>query len=468
MTRYIKTGVALSLALLGAACDSFIQGPGLTENPNSPTQATMTQQLVAVQANMFTRLEGQLARNSAIYTQQVIGTFNQQLQYGTQYNFPETEVSPHMSGFYTGGGLVGLRKVQADANAADDKLIEGIAKVWEGYAMGTATSIWGDLPYSEALQQDILTPKLDAQQDIYTAVQKLFDDGLTLLAAAPTTGNCDPADLIYCATPGTRALQVSRWIAATNTLKARFYLHLVERQGNTAYQAALAAATNGIAEAPTSVTQAMHGQAPGDFRSFHGNTLDDGNIWAQFLTSRQDIAAGNVLVALLKARSDPRLTAYFDANTSGTVIGVDQNARVVGTGAASVINVSVRRSLTFRQPLVTWAENQLILAEAKFKLGDLPGALANTNNVRRAVGLTDLATITFDDVMAEKYIAQFQNIDVWSDYKRTCYPTLTPFGTRTEVIGRLLYGSAERNANPNIPLASNQPARNWDDPNAYP
>ena len=82
----------------------------------------------------------------------------------------------------------------------------------------------------------------------------------------------------------------------------------------------------------------------------------------------------------------------------------------------------------------------------------------------------------FTDVMLEKYIAMYQNPDVWSDYKRTCLPVLTPFGTATEVPGRLPYSSTERTANPNIPLPSAFPAgttavsqlRNWNDPNACP
>ena len=468
MNRYLKAGVVLSLALSGAACNDFLTGPGLTENPNSPTEATMTQMLVAVQSNMFTRLEGQLARNATIYTQQVIGAFNQQLTYATQYQVVEGDISGQMSAFYTGAGLVGLRKVQAFARESDDKFIEGIAKIWEGFAFGMATSMWGDLPYSEANNAEILTPKLDAQQEIYTAVQQRIDEGIVLLQGAPTTGTCDPADLIYCASTTTRANQISRWVAAANTMKARFYLHLVERNGNAAYQLALTAATKGILEAPTSATQAMHGQAPGDFRAFHGTTTDDGNIWAQFLNQRQDIVAGNVMVSLLTSRNDPRIAAYFDANSQGNYRGMDENVKVVGTGAASVVNASVRRAYAFRQPILTWAENQLILAEAKFKLTGADAALPHVNAVRVAAGMPALVSVTFDDVMLEKYIAQFQNIDTWNDFKRTCIPLLKPYGTVAAVPGRLPYGSAERTNNPNLPLPSAAPARNWNDPTACP
>jgi hypothetical protein len=65
--------------------------------------------------------------------------------------------------------------------------------------------------------------------------------------------------------------------------------------------------------------------------------------------------------------------------------------------------------------------------------------------------------------MEEKYVALFQNTEVWNDYRRTCYPNLTPaFGTF--IPARLVYGTDERRANPNIPTPSQQPRRNQDDP----
>jgi SusD/RagB-like outer membrane lipoprotein len=475
MNRFFRTGVVLPLALIGAACSDFLQGKGLTEDPNNPTVATATQQLIALQANMATRLEGQIARNASVYTQQVIGTNNQQLTYATQYGITEADIGQNFTGFWTGAGLVAMRNVQAYGQA-NDQFFLGIGKVWEGFAFGMAASVWGDIPYREANDAAILTPALDPQQQIYADVQTRLDEGIAALQAAPTTGNCEPADLIYCATTVTRAVQIQRWIAAARTMKARFYLHLVERNGNAAYTLALAQAAQGIGEAPTNATQAMHGQAPGDFRTFHGSTLDvDGNIWAEFLTARAgDIAAANTMVAALNSRSDPRLAAYYSPNSNGAFVGVDQNNVVVGTGPASAVNLPVRRALTFRQPILTWTENQLIRAEAEFALNGSAAALPFLNAVRTSVGLAALpGPITMTDIMTEKWIAQYQNIDVWNDYKRTCIPTLARYGTAAEIPGRLPYASAERNANPNIPLPSAYPAgttgasalRNWNDPN---
>jgi hypothetical protein len=476
MKRWIKGPIVFSLAFVLAGCDDYIQGPGLTVNPNSATTGTAKQQLIAHQARMSTLLEGQLARTAAIYTQQLSGPNNQQLQVA-QYLYGELDYSGFWNGVYSGGGLRAIRNVQDLAAGSNDNLMLGIAKIWEGLLMGTATSIWGDIPYSEALT-DVLTPKLDPQQEVYAQVQARLDEGIAALQAAGVAGAAETADLVYCATAGcSRAQQVARWTAAAWTLKARFHLDLVERNGNAAYQAALAAAERGILEAPASVTQALHGQGPGDFRTFHGNTQDvDANIWAGFLSQRGgDIRAGAALVDLLKDRNDPRLEAYFAANATGGFFGLDRNNATTG-GAASEINTAVRRQFSFRQPVVTWAENQMILAEAKFALQGAAAALPHVNAVRASVGMPAAASVTFTDVMHEKYIVMFQNIAAWSDYRRTCLPRLTPNGSAAEIPGRIPYGAAERTNNPNIPLPSAFPAgtsgasnlRNWNDPAACP
>jgi len=475
MRRHTTIAAGLALALGVAGCDDFLTGPGLTENPNAPLTPTSRQLLAASQAAHFNLQEGQLARLSSIYMQHVTGTNNQQLNWGTQYAVTEQDITARFNQFYNGGGLVDHRKVQELARQEGDAKLEGVARIMEALLMGTATSIWGDIPYREAAT-GIATPKLDPQEQVYQDLQKALDDGIALLGGAgvgPTT-----FDHVYGG-------NVERWRRAAYTLKARYHLHTAERLGTPAYQAALAAAGQGINEAPTSVAQATHGQAPGDFRALHGGTVTDGNLWAQFLNSRQDIVAGGAMVQLLSSRSgDPRLAGYFDpapavaasANCAGYAEGyrgADHFGRFVPApcAGASPVDAETRRAYPFRQPIVTWAENQLIMAEALVALNRAGDATPHVNNVRRAVGMGDLPSpVTLEQVMQEKYIVMFQNIESWSDYRRTCFPRLTPGGTVASparaIPGRLPYGSAERLNNPdNIKPPSEYGERNWNDPN---
>ena len=84
--------------------------------------------------------------------------------------------------------------------------------------MGTATSLWGDIPYSEfKVDGSNLTPTFDSQQSVYTAIQNLLDDAISNLE---NSGEI-PADkdIYYGGNP-------SSWIKLAHSLKARYYLHL--------------------------------------------------------------------------------------------------------------------------------------------------------------------------------------------------------------------------------------------------
>ena len=75
-----------------------------------------------------------------------------------------------------------------------------------------------------------------------------------------------------------------------------------------------------------------------------------------------------------------------------------------------------------------WSELRAsdIIAEAVFQGGDVPGAATALNTVRARYSKPAITTPTLNDIMTEKYIALFQNPEVWNDYKRTCLPLLTP------------------------------------------
>jgi Starch-binding associating with outer membrane len=461
-TMRLTTIAALVAAPLGG-CHDFLTGDALTTNPNNPTAASAIQLFVAAQVSLFNQQEGQLARLATMYTQQLSGTNNQQRDYGSSYLLTEGDVAPFWNQTYTGGGLVDLRRVQAAAKEAGDARTQGMAMVLEALRIGTATSLWGDIPYSQAVADEV-HPTLDAQQQIYATLQVKLDSAIALLAGAgPGPGG---ADLIFNG-------NVGRWTRVAYTLQARYHMHTAERLDQTAYQAALAAAQKGINEAPTSAAQAINGQAPGDLLAVHGNTVNDGNIWSQFLANRADMTANQQFIALLQRRSDPRLAAYFDPAGNGQYQGANQFG-VVPSSGASVVDVATRRQFVFQQPIVTWTETQLIMAEALFRLGQADASLQRVNAVRQAAGLPALAgPVTLDQIAEEKYVGLFQNIEAYSDWRRLCYPRLTPGGqggtpAASGIPARLPYPVGERNANPNIPAPGAAPQRNWDDPNPCP
>jgi hypothetical protein len=86
-------------------------------------------------------------------------------------------------------------------------------------------------------------------------------------------------------------------------------------------------------------------------RSWHGNTLDDGNIWSQFNEARTDLAANERFVNVLKARNDPRLERWFQPEAAdGVIYGADRFGNLTAAGAAGTLNRVTRVPRVFRQP----------------------------------------------------------------------------------------------------------------------
>jgi hypothetical protein len=142
----------------------------------------------------------------------------------------------------------------------------------------------------------------------------------------------------------------------------------------------------------------------------------------------------------------------------------------------------------FDFPVLTCYENNFIIAEAQSALGDDAAARTALDNALSCVedrwadlgGSVDLTlskdvndamagTDLFNEIMDQKYMAMFLNRTIWSDYKRTCRPAITPFDYPNQgVPGRFRYAQSERESNSNIPDAANQPLRNDNDPAACP
>jgi len=437
---------ALLPAVILAGCSDWLSGNDLTQNPNSPQVATPTTLLVAVEVGQTIVQTGDLARLFSMWMQQMGGTDRQYLSYGL-YQYDEDAFSADWTGIYTGGGLADIRSLEVQSLAAGDSVFAGIGLTIEGLTMGTAADVWGDVPYSQAVDSTITTPALDPQQTVYATVQAKLDTAILYLACTGVT----------CVGPGTVDLwyggDAAIWTELAHTLKARYYLHVAEVDP-TAY--ALAAA-----QAAVGLSTPDH-----DLRTYHSTDPNEENIWYQFMVEQRSgyISAGEYLVNLLTSTADPRLAAYFAPNSDGAIVGAPPGG---GTQEFSSLS-DTRLTPDFRQPVVTYAENELILAEAALQSGDAGTALAAYNAERTSQGVPTAAAVTLTDIITEKYIALFQNIEVWNDYKRTCIPAIVP-ASPGGIPGRLLYPlSAERNANPNIPAPAAQPAHNWNDPNPCP
>jgi starch-binding outer membrane protein, SusD/RagB family len=477
MRRLLMFSLAVSLTgFATSGCSNFLSSDKVKLDPNNPSTATADQLFIAVQAGQFAQQEGIIALIGCLWIQQCTGTSNF-LQTLEKYDIgSEDTPSAAFSSIYEGGGLVDIRQIKAAEAAAGDLQYLGIAQVWEALTISVAADIYGDVPYREAAG-GIGTPQLDPQAQVYSDLQTLLTQAITNLGGAgPGPG---PLDLVY----GGNA---SKWIDAAYTLKARLYMHTAETGAGFD-----ATALN------NAVTNALLGIKVGnDFKSKHTSQPGEDNLWFQFSDRSgfgQYVVAGQNLADLMNTRNDPRRAEYFGPANPGPGFGGQGPPPGNTTSPAGVSPLTgTRNSPTFSQPIVTYIENQLILAEAYYRLdGNATRAQAPFDAARASVpGLPPKVIASINDIMEEKHVAMFQNIEVWNDYKRSCYPAIAPiqppeapatFGG--DVPGRLYYGTTEQNANPNVPersvqnqfggnVVSTPPAnagfRNPNDPNPCP
>jgi hypothetical protein len=301
--------------------------------------------------------------------------------------------------------------------------------------MGTGASMFGDLTYSHALKNE-LAPPLDPQLDIYDSVQVVLDAAIANLSrTGPTNFGAGDADLAYGGDP-------AQWTKLAHTLKARFLMHTAEVDPSV-YPTVLSEANQGLA-------------SPDDnFNAIFSGNANEQNFWYQFAVVQRPgyLVPDTSFVKLLQSRNDPRLHEFFNADLTDL--------------ADSLVEPN------HTQPLVTVNETLLLAAEAAQRTGDEATALTKLNEARALAGLGPESGLTgrplLNEILLEEYIADFQNIEAWNLYKRTCTPNLLPTNpsaavTAGKVPARFPYDAAERNTNSNIPPLGSQPKRNANDP----
>jgi len=251
-------------------------------------------------------------------------------------------------------------------------------------------------------------------------------------------------------------------------------MHTAKTPGDTTYSNAI------LTSVISAATLGIQSSA-GDFKPLHNNQPGQQNLFYSFQFSRAgDVEPAATHINLVKQAGEAGLLPTYyvpGVGASGSYFGaaagsnVDPVAGISNQDSISTFEVTTDPSAEW--PFASYAENQMLLAEAQYRTGATGAAITTLNNYRATVGASALAPTTWhilEDILREKFVHSFFNMEPWNDYVRTCYPnTPQPIGvnpTANYVPARLPVADDEQSSNPNVPA---QPAGNPPNPNfTYP
>lgn len=341
--------IAIASVFLLSACEDILKD--VNDNPNQIVPDDIEARLFLTGA-MLANSSGQaghMNRTSGLFTGQLVGfTSLYSNIYG--YSISTAESVSTWRAFYV-GVIPNVRYIRE--KLPNDDLMQGIAKVLEANAVGTAASIFGDVPYSE-IATNISDPVFDDQITVLQAMDALLDDAIVDLSTA--TSRTLDEDIYFEG-------DASSWLQAAYTLKARYLLMRKD------YSGAMAAARNGIASADGNMMYMPRGDASvteGDKNLFWeilagartGDIGNNGSYMMQLLDNTSGVYRGN-------AKTDE--SARFGYYT------IDENSAAGNQGIIEQFEP---------QNLATYQENQLTLAECAARIGTFDEALGYLNDYR--------------------------------------------------------------------------------------
>ena len=205
-----------------------------------------------------------------------------------------------------------LRNIDEFYNKSDDSELDfhkGVALVLEAYTFGFIADLWGDAPYSAALNgeaggEENLKPVFDAQEDIYLGILADLETANTLLSQDENaySGIIPSQDVLYGG-------NVSKWRKFANSLALRYYMRLSEKEPGIAEQGINNITSNPvnyplITDASDDANVSYIGASPSD--SWPTNTVFDQSTTGSYF--RVKMCA--TLVEAMQALNDPRLAIW--------------------------------------------------------------------------------------------------------------------------------------------------------------
>lgn len=395
------------------------------------------------------------------------GDFSENWGSSNLYNISTNIIGNGWKVYYSTAGF-NLKQAIKAAESAKPVNNNGAAqcKIVLAQILFEATSLFGDVPYSEAYDIDKFPyPKYDGQKDVLESLLKLLDEANAQIDVASTEKIGD-YDVFYSG-------DMSKWKKLANSIKFKILLTMVDKDPSKA------AAIGALAQAPGS----MIASAAENFRVLYTEATNNENPkYRLFLGTNPFTYANKTVVDWMVPKNDPRLPKFFDIPAGATgYIGVPAN--VDADPKTSLISKYLYRK-TAPSLIISFQEMSFLQAEVYARGIGVPKNLATAQTLFKqglqasmefyqadpaaistymAPGGPLVNLVTAADPVKEIHMEQWIDLmdrpmDAFWQWRRSGpdgseVPLLTvPFGaTAGPLFRRLPLSDDEIRANPNIP-----------------
>ena len=360
---FISTFVA---GLCLASCDSYLD---INQDPNSIPEENLTADILmpSVEMNVAASYGDELRILGGYFSQiyaQLFGTSN----FVTISQFQMT--AARSSSFYNQmmvRGQQNLKTIRELAAADEDWGSYLAATVLRAFAFQALVDCYGEIPYTEALDETNLSPHYDDGLTVYQGILSELDEALANVSSD------DPVCTNFLYSGETAA----PWIRFANALKLRIMMRMWNAQDVSSQVAALIAEDNFPTE-DVSYTDCWSDSESLNANPFYLEEFSSGmqNNLALNLalcgTMQVEDSEGNI------EYQDPRLTAFFEVNSDTLYLG-----GISGTNHSTANDLSLSSfcrpvaSTTMPLDMLTMAETEFFIAEYYARTGNASEAQAH-------------------------------------------------------------------------------------------
>lgn len=434
---------AVAAALSVSSCDRYLD---INQNPNAPSVENLTPDMLLPGAEMaFANTYGNYYRITGGYFAQhyaqTFGTSNY-LDYSKFIMSASLSSSSYQNLCIRALYNLGQTAEMAEAEGSYGTVLA--ATVFRCAIYQALTDAYGEIPYSEAIDPDNITPKYDEGEDIYAGILAELDAAL----AKVTSSDVVATNFLL---PGERA---DKWIQVANALKLRILM----RESD---------AVNVKAELDALVAEDNFPDGDVAWENCWSNSSGQANPYYQeefatyFGSVQQNVILNLALCNTLTGSDDPRLEVFFDTNGSGNYTGGVSGSNF-STSTQYKADYWCRPSMAYNSPvyLISRFEVEFFLAEYEARYGTDSAAKAHYEAAidasLQSAGLSDSSTILAVYpwnkadykrlIGVQKWVALSgtNNFEAWCEMRRLGYPDFS------SVTGTQIYDDVNDSYNPSL------------------